>query len=734
MQPDGNVIMFDVCEHKVLFALGVGRRGHGLAGLTLEPNGTVLLRFGSGSGRAHGIPLLVPSKPSRVAALRVGDDAHVALVGEAGAVLQRFSGGERGAVAARAAAERAVFALASGGGGCERNATPGCASHASTHTYAHIHALLHSSDPSRCRNTHVLKGENEKEPDVHVCLDSIPPTGCVVYSIGIANNWIFDDFMASKGCSVFSFDPSMTGAKKHQRHANHSFEPVGIGTFDGMHTGESTLYGGNSYYPVETLSRIMERHGHTHLTVVRMDVETAEWDVLEQWIARNWFEQIDQLLLEIHMMKRQDETRHSQILHSIPMEIFHSMRNKYDGRGKVGFDGNVLHGDLTRIHETGWVRPGASNRNSVGQSRFLPPELADLMLVPAAASVTSEPASEPWDAQTPFAAPGLEREACNWVHVTHYEVLGVVPYEQCVRHGADLLSAHVAKHGHWKDCDILARLWRNASAAAAADDDGVFVDAGANIGSCSLLMLGLGATTIAFEPLPINLFYFTTSVLASPPAVRARLRLYPTALGNTTGRVRMFSDPRNRGNSAVGQAIGDTDARERMMVRHAFPAREAAAVRGSMQVEFNASLATLDDTLWPRGAKLPPPPIRLLKADVQGFEPQLFAGARRLIRAGLVPLIKFELARRWILRQNGANAIDRLIRQMHEYGYNLFLEDGRRFDRPEDKGTLVEAFKHHSDNVDVIARWERHVDEGSLVAAWEATSTGVEMANKRQPT
>ena len=265
MQPDGNVIMFDVCEHKILFALGVGRRGHGLAGLTLEPNGTALLRFGSGSGRAHGIPLLVPSKPSRVAALRVGDDAHVALVGEAGAVLQRFSGGERGAVAARAAAERAVFALASGGGGCERNATLGCSSHASTHTYAHIHALLHSSDPSRCRNTHVLKGENEKEPDVHVCLDSIPPSGCVVYSIGIANNWIFDDFMASKGCSVFSFDPSMTGTKKHQRHANHWFEAVGIGTFDGMHTGESTLYGGNSYYPVETLSRIMERHGHTHL-------------------------------------------------------------------------------------------------------------------------------------------------------------------------------------------------------------------------------------------------------------------------------------------------------------------------------------------------------------------------------------------------------------------------------------------------------------------------------------
>ena len=220
------------------------------------------------------------------------------------------------------------------------------------HGYEQIHQLLHSSDRNRCTKTHVLKGENAKEPDVHICLDAIPDSGCVVYSIGINNNWIFDDVMIEQGCQVFSFDPSMPGVKKHKRHANHLFEPIGIGTSDGTHTGESTLNSKQTNYEVETLGHIMERHGHTHLTMVRMDVESAEWDVLEQWIAKGWMERMDQLLLEIHMWKRGDDKRHSQILHSIPMELFHTATNHWDGQR--------LHGDMTRVHEMGWIRCIAS--------------------------------------------------------------------------------------------------------------------------------------------------------------------------------------------------------------------------------------------------------------------------------------------------------------------------------------------------------------------------------------
>tara|TARA_B100001059_G_C17612304_1_gene465203 strand:- start:111 stop:707 length:597 start_codon:yes stop_codon:yes gene_type:complete len=194
-----------------------------------------------------------------------------------------------------------------------------------------------------------------KEPDVHICLDAIPDSGCVVYSIGIANNWIFDDFMITQGCQVFSFDPSMRGVKKHKRHANHLFEPIGIGIIDGIHTGISTLYGKKTNYPVETLGHIMERHGHSHLTMVRMDVEGAEWDILEQWLSKGWFEQMDQLLLEIHMRNPKDEERNSRVLHALPLELFYTAQNKWNGV--------LLTGDMTQVYEMGWLKKGGATPN-----------------------------------------------------------------------------------------------------------------------------------------------------------------------------------------------------------------------------------------------------------------------------------------------------------------------------------------------------------------------------------
>ena len=102
----------------------------------------------------------------------------------------------------------------------------------------------------------------------------------------------------------------------------------------------------------------MQRHGHTRLTMLRMDVEGAEWDVLEQWITKGWIAHIDQLLLEIHMYNPKNQApavigeRHKRILQSIPMRLFHADRNYHDK--------NVLHGNfvdgLTAVHEVGFIK------------------------------------------------------------------------------------------------------------------------------------------------------------------------------------------------------------------------------------------------------------------------------------------------------------------------------------------------------------------------------------------
>jgi hypothetical protein len=107
----------------------------------------------------------------------------------------------------------------------------------------HIGVWLQEADSSLCVNTFVQKGDNEKEPDLHICLDHLPKEGCVVYSIGINNIWDFDDFLLEQGCEVFSFDPSMD-AKEHRRTPKHLFQPIGIGTETGdVAAGPSTLVG-----------------------------------------------------------------------------------------------------------------------------------------------------------------------------------------------------------------------------------------------------------------------------------------------------------------------------------------------------------------------------------------------------------------------------------------------------------------------------------------------------------
>ena len=210
--------------------------------------------------------------------------------------------------------------------------------------FEQIYNFIQSKNTALCANVHILKGENSKEPDVHICLDSIRPP-CAVYSFGIAYNWIFDDFMIRQGCHVFSFDPSMT-LGKHKRHKNHLFEPIGIGPKSGTHTGKSTLYGGKTNYEVLSLQDMMKRYGHNHIDMIRMDVESAEWSVLQQWKQDNLWQHIDQLLLEIHMYG--DQNMHANTLMGIPMNLFHTARNLWNN--------NKLFKDMTQVYEVGLVK------------------------------------------------------------------------------------------------------------------------------------------------------------------------------------------------------------------------------------------------------------------------------------------------------------------------------------------------------------------------------------------
>ena len=123
--------------------------------------------------------------------------------------------------------------------------------------------------------------------------------------------------------------------------------------------------------------------------------------------------------------------------------------------------------------------PGATG-SRFSQSASRPTMRAAFVLAAAASGP-----SDLWQSAVPVAVPGSHEE-CRWVEILHYVSTGGAPYRQCVRQGAALLSQILVREGRWPDCDVLARLWNETS------QDGVFVDAGANIGSCSLMMLSPG--------------------------------------------------------------------------------------------------------------------------------------------------------------------------------------------------------------------------------------------------
>ena len=171
------------------------------------------------------------------------------------------------------------------------------------------------------------------------------------------------------------------------------------------------------------------------------------------------------------------------------------------------------------------------------------------------------------------------------------------------------------------------------------------------------MMLALGIDTIAFEPLPANLFYLTSAVLANRPAFRAHLTLHPIALGAASGTTPLYSQRGNAGNTVVNAPVGDSQADEAAMVH-------AGAVTQIL-------VSTLDSRMWP-DSTAPAPRITLLKMDVQGYECRLLAGAQRLLAARAIRAMKLEVAPRW-LRKQGCSAM-KLYTKLRGAGFHLWAK------------------------------------------------------------
>ncbi|KAG2427394.1 hypothetical protein HYH02_014614 [Chlamydomonas schloesseri] len=97
---------------------------------------------------------------------------------------------------------------------------------------------------------------------------------CVVYSLGSASNYYFEeDVLRTTNCKVWTYDCTVDGRSSNpERHFFHK-KCVGPNTFDGMFSNYISWDG------------IVKSNNHTHVYILKADVEGFEWGFLSSWRA-----------------------------------------------------------------------------------------------------------------------------------------------------------------------------------------------------------------------------------------------------------------------------------------------------------------------------------------------------------------------------------------------------------------------------------------------------------------
>ena len=133
----------------------------------------------------------------------------------------------------------------------------------------------------------------------------------LVYSGGVGGELSFElDLQKRFSCRIFLFDPSPTGVETFKREGNKKMIFSKLALSD--HSGEIFMglpknpaegsYGYNTErtlsFPCTSIPDFMKKRGHKKIDLLKLDIEGAEYEVLEDLLKNNI--QIDQLCLEFH--------------------------------------------------------------------------------------------------------------------------------------------------------------------------------------------------------------------------------------------------------------------------------------------------------------------------------------------------------------------------------------------------------------------------------------------------
>lgn len=136
-----------------------------------------------------------------------------------------------------------------------------------------------------------------------VCLDPqyslvhrIQQKHCRVYSFGLGGEErSLEQSMVDAGCDVHCFDPSLKQA--HQQMAQMWLHRLSMDWRD----PNPAIVAQHQHANTKKLATILNDFGHRQVDVLKADMESAEWKILENMILEGVLASVGQLLLELHL-------------------------------------------------------------------------------------------------------------------------------------------------------------------------------------------------------------------------------------------------------------------------------------------------------------------------------------------------------------------------------------------------------------------------------------------------
>ncbi len=153
--------------------------------------------------------------------------------------------------------------------------------------------------------------------DTWTVLTHVLPQQPIVYSGGVGKNISFElELIKSYRAQVYLFDPSDTGIhtmKALPAIPGICFTPVALSNHNGIlqlflpvnpeegsYTKQihQTGYTDTIEFPCRSVVSLMKENGHTRIDILKLDIEGAEYEVLEDIIKNNI--EVDQICVEFH--------------------------------------------------------------------------------------------------------------------------------------------------------------------------------------------------------------------------------------------------------------------------------------------------------------------------------------------------------------------------------------------------------------------------------------------------